>query len=57
MRQLAWIFCIRFATDRDEGYLKYSIISGDSRGDFTIDENIGTIKVNKQLDYEKTQRL
>ena len=32
---------------------RYTIISGDKRGDFSIDENTGVIRVNKQLDYER----
>ena len=37
----------------ENGKLRYSIISGDKRGDFAIDENSGIIRVNKQLDYER----
>ena len=44
------------AEDRDldeNGRLRYSIISGDRRGDFLIDDLTGTIKVAKELDYER----
>ena len=35
------------------GRLRYSIISGDRRGDFLIDGVTGTIRVAKELDYER----
>ena len=37
----------------DNGNLRYSIISGDRRGDFLIDDITGTIRVAKELDYER----
>ncbi|XP_040574168.2 LOW QUALITY PROTEIN: cadherin-related tumor suppressor-like [Lepeophtheirus salmonis] len=44
------------ATDKDSemfGRLRYSIISGDSSGDFAIGEYSGILRVNKKLDYER----
>ncbi|QQP40957.1 Uncharacterized protein FKW44_015183, partial [Caligus rogercresseyi] len=45
-----------FANDEDSGAygrLRYSIISGDSSGDFAIGEYSGIISVDKKLDYER----
>jgi protocadherin Fat 4 len=44
------------AVDRDvgeNGRLRFTILSGDSRGDFAIGETSGILRVNKQLDYER----
>ncbi len=44
------------AVDRDvgeNGRLRYTILSGDNRGDFAIGETSGILRVNKQLDYER----
>ena len=35
------------------GKLRYSIISGDPRGDFEIGESNGVLRVSKRLDYER----
>ena len=37
----------------ENGKVRYTIVSGDKRGDFSIDENTGVLRVNKQLDYER----
>ena len=44
------------ASDRDvdeNGRLRFTILSGDARGDFAIGETSGILRVNKQLDYER----
>ena len=48
--------CQVLATDLDEGEngkIKYSITKGESKEDFTIDEDNGLITSAKNLDYEK----
>ncbi|XP_076362821.1 cadherin-related tumor suppressor-like [Tachypleus tridentatus] len=47
------------ATDQDEGLsgqVRYSIVSGDPNHDFIISEDTGTIRVSKNLDYERKNR-
>lgn len=47
------------ATDLDagpSGLLRYSIVAGDPNHDFSIDEETGTIRVHKQVDYERKNR-
>ena len=47
------------AVDLDHGRngrVRYSIISGDLKGDLIIDEMTGMIKVNKNLDHEKRKQ-
>ena len=41
------------ADQGENGKVRYTIVSGDKRGDFSIDENTGVLRVNKQLDYER----
>jgi hypothetical protein len=44
------------AVDRDageNGRLRFTILSGDSRSDFAIGETSGILRINKQLDYER----
>jgi hypothetical protein len=33
--------------------LRYTIVSGDKTADFSIGENSGVLRVNRQLDFER----
>ena len=44
------------ATDKDigvNGRLRYSMLSGTRKDDFSLDANTGQVKVRRRLDFEK----
>lgn len=48
------------ASDSDKGsnsLISYAIVSGNVQNAFTIDSNTGEIKVNMDIDREKTQQF
>ena len=56
MRYRELFHCNKQATDEDEGLnaaLKYTIVSGNDNGDFSINPNSGALSAVKSLDYER----